>query len=139
MASIEENKEVVQKYLIELINNGDFSAIDKYIDPDFTTPHGVFKGAESLKQFSISLRNAFPDLHLEINEMVAEGDIVSVILTSEGTFTNQWNGIEPTGKHFVLTEADFYRIKEGKICFNTSIADLHSMSEQIGIPLPTQQ
>ena len=134
----EENKKIVRRFLLELYGNGNLSVVDELLDPDYTTAGGFFKGAESVKQFEIQNRNAFPDLHVEIEKIVAEGDTVSVILNSEGTFTGKFNDIEPTGNRFKFQEALFYTLREGKIILGKEVADLHSLYEQLGIPQPKQ-
>ncbi|HEU0116488.1 MAG TPA: ester cyclase, partial [Thermomicrobiales bacterium] len=75
--SLEANKECVRQFFQRIWNDGDEAAIDEFIaeeaagnDPDF----GV--GREGFRRQWRQWRDAFPDLHFEVEELVAEGDTV---------------------------------------------------------------
>ena len=81
--STEENKALIRRYYDEL-NRKDFAAYYELIAPDVTY-NGVALGREGMRQFSSTLRIAFPDLRIAVEEMVAEEDLVAAYFTWGGT------------------------------------------------------
>jgi predicted ester cyclase len=74
-----------------------------------------------------------PDLHLTIDDMIAERDKVVVRLTVDGTMKGEYKGLAPTGKHATWKGVDIYTIVEGKIVERWVIRDHLSMMRQWGI------
>jgi predicted ester cyclase len=100
--STEENKAIVRRYL-EATNQGNeawLKVVDELIDPaaDIVGAVGSGRGPAILKQVGPLLRGAFPDMHITIEELVAEGDLVTARITSRGTQQGPFMGIPPTGK-----------------------------------------
>jgi predicted ester cyclase len=85
----------------------------------------------------IATRAAFPDIHMKIDDMVAEGDKVAVRLTFRGTFKGKFGDLEPTGKQITVTAAYFYRFKDGKEMEVTPV-DPGALGRALGIPIPAQ-
>ncbi len=83
-------------------------------------------------------RKAFPDLHMEIDDMIAEGDKMAVRYTYTGTFKGDFMGIPPTGKKFNMPHAMFYRFKDGKQAEVAMFLDMLSWYRQLGVPIPQQ-
>jgi predicted ester cyclase len=84
MSTTEENKAQFRRAYEEVLNQGDVSAVDELITPDFfnhAAPPGTNRGPESMRWLATMLRTAFPDLRFTIEELVAEGDIVAGRLT----------------------------------------------------------
>ena len=78
--SAEENKALFRRAYEELWNRGNLSVADELIAPDFinhAASPGSNRGPESMRGSVTWARNAFPDLHFEIEELVGEGDIVA--------------------------------------------------------------
>jgi steroid delta-isomerase-like uncharacterized protein len=76
--------------------------------------------------------NAFPDLHHDIVDMVAEGDKVAVRLNVTGTHKGEFRGIPPTGKKLSLDEMGFITIIDGKITEGWISSDTMRLMQQIG-------
>ena len=97
----EENKAQARRSYEEVFNKHNVDAIDEFCAPGFvdhTAPPDVSPGIDGLKQLLGMYFNAFPDLHLTLDEMVAEGDVVVVRSTGRATHTGDLMGIPPTGK-----------------------------------------
>ena len=98
----EQNKALYRQFVEEVFNRGNTSAIDELVAPDFVEheelPPGVPSGREGVKQLSIMLRSAFPDLKATIDDILAEGDKVAARMTWRGTHKGEFMGIPPTGK-----------------------------------------
>src|SRR5689334_17278120 len=89
----EKNKAVVLEFMERAFHQGDLSAVDDLNSPqgvDHQEPPGTDMIAH-LKQVVAGMRAAFPDLHFEIHDMLAEGDIVAFRSTMTGTHTGPLN------------------------------------------------
>ena len=133
--SVEENKAVVRRQIEEAWNRGDFSGVPEYISPEFVyhSPEGDLKSHEGFKKWVTIWRTSCPDFHMEINEMVGEGDTVAVRLSWAGTFTGKFQDNEPTGKKIGLREAWFFHFKDGKDMGPIPHGNLNAVLEQMGI------
>jgi predicted ester cyclase len=56
---------------------------------------------------------AFPDLHIALDELIAEGDRVFVRSTMTGTHDGEYKGIPATGRHISAESAEVFRIADG--------------------------
>jgi steroid delta-isomerase-like uncharacterized protein len=84
------------------------------------------------------VNNAFPDLHHEIVDIVAEGDKVAVRLNVTGTHKGEFQDILPTGKKLSLDEMGFITIVDGKITEGWISADTMRVMQQLGAsPTPS--
>ena len=127
--SLEENKAVVRRW-IEAYNkrNLDF---DEFIAPDYFD-HTNQVGMEGLKQlFDMGLK-AFPDWHETIEDIIAEGDKVWVLLTYTGTHTGEFMGLAPTGNKITTKGVDIYRIENGKLAEYWNVTDFVRFFRPIG-------
>jgi steroid delta-isomerase-like uncharacterized protein len=133
-----DNKTCIRRIVEEVFNKGDLSVAPELIAPDyvFQSPLGEFKGPEGFKQFIIMTRNAIPDIHMTIDDMVAEGDKVAARVSWRGTFKGKFGDIEPTGKQISMTAACFYRMEGGKEVEVCEYADMLSLFRQLGVSPP---
>ena len=135
---VEENKENIRRSIEEVYNRGDMSVVNELIAPDFVVPgESNIKGPEGIKSFATTLRTAFPDFHMTIEEMVGEGDNVAAYLTWTGTHKGEFMGIAPTDKQIKNTGAYFYKFKDGKQIETKGISNQLSMYQQLGATPPT--
>jgi len=133
--SVEKNKEVVKQYY-ERGSKGDTSVIDEFTTKDFvlhTMGAGRNMDREALKQFVSNRRISFPDLSETIEDMIAEGDKVSVRVTVRGTQTEQYHTIAPTGESTTTTRFTIYRLEGGKIAESWTLHDRFGMYQQLGV------
>jgi steroid delta-isomerase-like uncharacterized protein len=84
------------------------------------------------KRLLAGVINAFPDLHHDIVDMVAERDKVAVRLNVTGTHKGEFQGILPTGKKLSLHEMGFITILDGKIIEGWISSDTMRLMQQIG-------
>ncbi|MBA7605032.1 Aklanonic acid methyl ester cyclase DnrD [subsurface metagenome] len=137
--SAEENKAVLHRLAEEIFNKGNISVVDEIIAPDyvFHGPVGMeYKGPEGFKQMVTMYRNAFPDLHMTVEDMVAEGDKVAQRITIRGTHKGELMGIAPTGKQVTDTGIIIVRFAGGKEVEAWGITDLLGMMQQMGVAPP---
>lgn len=85
--SEESNMAACRDFMERAFNQGDLSAIDEYVAPDgidHQEPPGTdFRS--HLRQVITAMRTAFPDLHFDIQDMIAAGDIVAFRSIMTGT------------------------------------------------------
>src|SRR5688572_24034045 len=96
----EKNKQLIQQRA-ELMNQRDLDAALAVFHPNYqdhnAPPPGVPSGIEGDKLFFTMLFNAFPDLEVKTEELIAEGDRVVERLTLHGTHKGMFLGAPPTG------------------------------------------
>ncbi|HVU13563.1 MAG TPA: ester cyclase [Phototrophicaceae bacterium] len=120
MSTPEQNKACVQRFYDEVIGNGDVSVIDELMCSEFVH-HGdalfpYIGGSEAIKAGVGGVKAAYPDGHTVIQDMVADGDVVVVLLDWHGTHKGPFMGKAPTGKVHHWGGISTYRFNdEGKI------------------------
>ena len=137
----EQNKHVVRQFF-EAFDRHDTERIGRLVSNTDYTFH--FLGMPPMdwnghKQFIIAITNAFPDVHHEIVDIVAEGeDKVADRFNITGTHKGEFQGISPTGKKTSFGGMQFCTIKNGKIIEIWANVDMMGMMQQIGaIPAET--
>ena len=140
--SAEENKALFRCTYEELLNRGNLDVADELVGAEFINheaPPGRDRGPESLRELANMLRTAFPDLHFEIEELVAEGDTVAGRLTMSGTHEGPLMGTLPTGRSVRQDHMHFVRFRDGKAVEHWGVRDDLGMMQQLGvIPEPGQ-
>ncbi len=120
--SAQENKEFVRRYLEDLSFKPKTAAlVDQYV------------AEQLLKDHIAAYEEACPSYGMEIQEMVAEGDMVSVIGLAKGTNTGPLMGMPATGKSFEAPIHITYRIADGKIVEHWMLMDNFTMMQQLGL------
>ena len=140
MAATEKNKAIIRRFWEEVFNGRKLSLIDELFTNDWVY-HGVgglkVYGPEGLKQFLTAYHNAFPDIQVKVENLIAEGDKVVSHVTSRGTHKGELMGIAPTGKQVTVPVICISRFVDDKIGENWEIIDLFGMLQQLDvIPSP---
>jgi predicted ester cyclase len=137
--SVSENKANYRRAIEEIMNNKNIKVIPELISPEYVyrNPFGEdIKGIEGFRQEVSRRLNAFPDLHITIDDIFGEGDKLAVLLTSRGTFKGKLGNLEPTGKKLNYTTAYFYKFVEGKQVEARPFMDMLSFYKQLGVSPP---
>lgn len=117
-----------------MINPGDLDRADELVAADFVehnpTP-GQVPGLAGFKQVVSMLRAAFPDLRITTDELVAEGDKVSVRLTARGTHQGPFQGIPPTGNRVAWEGISMLRVADGQVVERWFHADVLGLRRQL--------
>ena len=140
-AQTEANKALIVR-LGQVWNEGNLALADEIFASDFVNHHPSRPDVidlESYKAWIVENRTAFPDFHVEIHYMVAEGDKVAGPWTVTGTHQGQLMGIPPTGKHMTQTGTNIHRMAGGKIVEAWWSSDTLAMAEQLGMMPPTRE
>ena len=140
--STEDNKSLVRNFYEEVFNEKNLAYVDEFVAPngvDHGVPPGMPSDNEGTKLFIGMYLTAFPDLHLTVEDLVAEGDRVTSRWTSHGTHRGELMGIPPTGKQVTVTGTEIYRFEGGKSAEHWLNMDTFGMLQQLGvIPKPEQ-
>ena len=125
-----ENKELIKSFIEEVFNKHDLTAIDKYLVANLTDGSG--KTPESFKKSLTALFSGFPDLHVNIEHILAENNFVLVFLNFTGTHRAQYERMPATNKLVNIKSADLYRIENDKIVEHWDVVDWLDLLKQIG-------
>jgi len=134
--SVEHNKALVRRLYEEALNKGNLSVVDEIIAPNYIR-HGLAPGAppgpQSTKQVFNTMRTAFPDIHITVEPMVGEGDMVAAQLTHRGTHKGEFRDIAPTGKQVTVATIGIYRFASNKLTEAWIQMDELGMMQQLGV------
>jgi predicted ester cyclase len=132
--SAEENKVVVRRLIEEVYNRGNLDIADELLAPDYadhTWAPGKYAGREGLKRSVAKQRAASSDLHINIEEQIAEGDKVVSWVISSGTHDRErFLGLAPTGERMTMKHIFISRVLEGKIVEVWGVGDISDVWQQ---------
>jgi steroid delta-isomerase-like uncharacterized protein len=140
--SEEENKAVIRRW-IEAYNERDLEAEADVLAPGYVAhvpvapgPLGL-EGLEAWRQFTAPFTEAFPDLRLTVEDIMAEGEMVAARVAFHGTHRGEFQGIPPTDKEVAFSEITIDRVVDGKVEEHWFEMDLLGLMQQLGaIPEP---
>jgi steroid delta-isomerase-like uncharacterized protein len=117
-AGLTGNERVVEAFLQDVINehNGDHAI--NYLNPDMQWSGGTVgtvTGSANVAGLFASVVAAFPDAHITINDIFAQGDQVVVRVVVSGTQEGPILGIPASGRFVQWDGVDVYRLSDGKI------------------------
>jgi steroid delta-isomerase-like uncharacterized protein len=129
-----DGAELVRRFHTELLEARDPAVVDAFFAEGFVShnnPPGFPPGREGVKQFFATFRDAFPDVTVAIDELVAEGDRVAVATTFTGTHQGELMGMAPTGRRVSVTGIDFVRVAGGQIVEHRGLTDVVGLMRQL--------
>lgn len=135
--STESNKATMRRFYDEVMNNGNLELLSGLLASDFQE-HSPLPdqrpGVEGLKEGLSSFRKAFPDLHFEVEDLIAEGDQVVARVSYGGTHQGEFAGFPASGKKFKVMGIDIVSFNaEGKVVGHWSGDDAQlKMMQQLG-------
>ena len=136
--SMLENKATCRRFH-EALNTGDLhliaKTIDEVVEPGVLihTPLPVeATGAVALKEVMMALHRGLADLHVTIEDMVAEGDKVVARNAITGTHRGQYLGLEATGRSVAYNEVVIFRFVEGRVAETWAVVDVFAQLKQLG-------
>ncbi|MBZ0297814.1 MAG: ester cyclase [Anaerolineae bacterium] len=131
--SAAQNQEVMRRVIEEGFNNGNYEALDTLFALNYQEHQfGLKTTLQGLKEDIRFLRTGFPDLHLTIEDMVADGDKVWIRMTAEGMNSGPLMG-PPTHKPMSVTVIDVCRFENGKIVEHWGVPDRFAQMAQLGL------
>jgi steroid delta-isomerase-like uncharacterized protein len=130
----EENKIIAKRAFDEILSRGQFELAEQLYAKDFVN-HGMHQDI-SLEEDQAALKGwhqAFPDIVIRPEKLIAEGDLVTIYWVARGTNTGTGNGLPATGKKAELAGITIWRIVDNKIKEEWSAFDQLSMMQQLGL------
>src|SRR5918995_1197260 len=132
--SEEENKAIFRRYIEEIANQGNLEVTDEIFDHYIAhQPDGSIleRAPEDVKRFQRQWRSAFPDIHISIEDQIADGDKVVTRITIRGTYQREFRGLAPTGRKIELTGVTIFRFSpEAKVVETWDYYDQLSLMRQ---------
>ena len=116
-------KTVVEEYYARVLNGRDLDAVGEFF-ADERMVEGVRRGCFSYFQ-------AFPDLHVSLDELISEGDKVFLRSTMTGTHDGEYKGIPATGRHIATDCAEVFRIADGKFVGYWCLTNVAGLMRQL--------
>jgi steroid delta-isomerase-like uncharacterized protein len=135
----EQNKAIAYRAFEEVQSQGKLDLVDELVVRDYIghTPLGELYGPEGVKQFFATLRDAFPNLQVTVEDQIAEGDKVATRWTAHGTHEGQFQAVPATGRQMTMTGMTIFRIANARIIEGWTNADILGMLVQLrAIPAP---
>jgi steroid delta-isomerase-like uncharacterized protein len=132
------NKAAFRRF-IDAANTGDLERLSQAID-ELIEPHAMLRtpmpteatGSQLAKEVFARLLEAYPDLHITIEDLIEEGDKVVARNTVTGTHRGDYMGIPPTGKSVTYNEIFIGRFADGRIAETWGVVDVLSQLRQLG-------
>jgi steroid delta-isomerase-like uncharacterized protein len=111
---VEDNKQAARRFYEQVINARNLDALDELLTSDGVDHTFGSQSAEQAKQFFGMVHQAFPDLHAEVHDVIAEGELVAARVTYTGTHQGEFLGIPATGKQTTTNGVEYFRMQDGK-------------------------
>ena len=129
-------QEAVYSMFEEGWNRGDIGVFDETIADSVLFHYAgspQILARDQMSEFIIRWREAFPDLSMEIEELLIENDLAAARLTLSGTHMAPWAGAEPTGEYVSMALMMFFRFADGKMVELWEVDDQLGFRRQLGL------
>jgi predicted ester cyclase len=132
--SIEHNKEIVRRFVMEALSGRNLSLADEVLAPNYVNR---MTGADlaAFKGMLTGMSTALSDVRFEIDDLVAEGDSVVARWKMEATHTGSLMGEKPTGKRVSSRGLTYYRLVNGQIVEDDPMSS-PDLLQALGIQMP---
>jgi len=127
---------VTRRLFEEVVNHGRLDLIDELVAEDAVEheelPIASGEMRTDLRMWLTELRHAFPDYHVEVQDVIAEDDKVVARERITGTNVGPLMGIPPTGRPICVAGIDIVRVADGRIVEHWGMTDSQTMARQLG-------
>lgn len=121
----DQNKDLVRRLVDEVLNAGKLDVVDELYSPSL---------ARGAKSWIMPFRASFPDVQMEVIDLIAEDDKVVGRFTCSATHLGEWLAYAPTGRRFeAVDEVYIFRFRDGRIVWAWGIEDTLARLEQLGL------
>jgi steroid delta-isomerase-like uncharacterized protein len=131
------NKELVRRLYEDGFNRGDLDLVDQLVAPDVVTHNPIIldapTGPNSIRGGIEMIRKSFPDFHVEVVDLIAEGDRVAAFLRMSGTNTGEYRRGGATNRKGSMRAFFVWRIADGHLAESWGLADRFEFLQQLGI------
>jgi len=132
-----EDNIAAQEHLAENVNAGNIdAAVESFaedcVDHDPAPDQGP--GTEGCKQFFTTMRTAIPDLHVEVEHLVADDENVASAYRITGTHQGEFQGVAATGRCIDARGVQISRFVDGKVSERWGSSDEAGIMNQLAAP-----
>jgi predicted ester cyclase len=131
------NKELVRRLYEQGFNAGDLDVVDQLVSRDVVTHNPIIldapTGPDSIRGGIEMLHRSFPDLHVEVLDLIAEGDRVAAFLRMSGTNTGDYRRGGATDQRGSMRAFFIWRVADGRLVESWGVADRFELLQQLGI------
>ncbi|MDQ3655197.1 MAG: ester cyclase [Chloroflexota bacterium] len=121
----DSHRDIVWRLVDEVLNDRRLEVIDEIFAPEL---------ADEAKRWIAPFQESFPDMRMEVIDLIAEGDRVAGRFTCSATHLGEWLGHPPTGRRFeAVDEVSIFRFHGGRIVETWGIEDNLTRLEQLGL------
>ena len=134
MAATDDNKATCRRIFDEIVNHGKLEVVDELFDPDFrtVTQQGTMD-REGFKEYVRMWRAGFPDVHCDVDDLIAEDDRLAWSVRATGTQTGDFMGIPPTGNSVDFDSLNVAQVRDGRLHRHTVMMDIPKIMSQLGV------
>lgn len=133
----EQNKAAAQRFYAEGFSKGDTAVVDEIFATSYDDHNALpmqEPGVEGFKKIMMMFRTSFPDLHFEVQDLIAEGDKVVARWVAHGTDSGSgYMGMPPTNRQADVPGIDILRFENGKVVERWGQVDYLGLMMQLGI------
>jgi steroid delta-isomerase-like uncharacterized protein len=132
----EANKELTRRFY-QRTNAGDLTVVDELLSDDFVEHEeipGLPPTKAGVRQMLEMFRAAFAGAQFEVDDVMADGDKVSVRARLTGTHQAEFMGVPTTGRTINVGIADYFRISDGTLVEHWGVMDTGAMMQQLTAP-----
>jgi steroid delta-isomerase-like uncharacterized protein len=134
--SEDSNRQLARRWFEDVWNQGRIAAIAEMYHPSgtatgFPEPDSVIRGPEQFAQLCQQFRDTFPDIHITVDDVVAEEDRVAVRWTATMTHTGDGLGFPASSKKVSLPGASFITCRDGMIIDGQNLMDFTRVRLQL--------
>ncbi|HZC00985.1 MAG TPA: ester cyclase [Gammaproteobacteria bacterium] len=133
--SAEENKDLARRSW-ESLSERNPDLIEEFYPPDLVwhAPDQDIRGYEEARQYVSTFFDAFPDINITLEDVIAEGDQAVTRYTIRGTHRGETEEFgPPTGRQMEVEGITIHRIEGGKIVEEWERYDNLSVMQQLGL------
>ena len=132
---VAHSRALMERFIEEVWNRGNLEVSDEVFAQNATSPDapGLPDGPAGVKAIAQMFLSAFPDFHMEIDFLAAEGDRVAAHFVQGGTHGGDLFGIPATGRAVKFGEIGLLRLENGKVVESFYNTDMLSLMQQLGV------
>src|SRR5688572_6207983 len=118
-----DHKAFIEQYYAQVFNGREVDAMGQYWADE--------RMREAVTRGCLTYLEAFPDLHISLEELIAEDDRVFVRSTMTGTHDGEYKGVAPTGRNVAADCAEVYRFADGRIAGYWCLTNVAGLVRQL--------
>lgn len=130
----EKNRELLDQYMAQVWRDGDLDALPEFLHPDYRRHLGPIRGSldrDGQMSRLRGFREAFPDITITVEDVLADGDLIAFRSTMRGTHEGVFAGVQPTGNTVTVGLVDLIRVAEGRFIEQWGGPDMADLMSQI--------